>query len=451
MDSSSKSGKVYLRPQKAGKKWKPVWLTLVPPSSSGVGRLEIQDLGGTIGEHGMRRHQGLGERKPKVIRLSELLNVLRLPPNAEACPMENMCAFCVETQDRTLVFAALKDDCGEWVQKLCRSSFQRNNVPVSEPQMEENALYASADDVSDFRVVVQRTDAAARCGLQGAYWLQVGREALTLRDAQRSSVQEWRYELLRRYGKDKGSLSIETGRRCDCGPGTFIFETSQAETIFSLIQSTIKRKTTHTAPSGGHALEVEKSATLNIRPNSPLPRTPDLAEVSAIFESKLKTQEDESAASHPAPITLMPLPSLPNQETTSKSVVDNVYADPIDCIRAPVVNTSLYVDPASVLPLKPPGNAKTTVPEQHTDYAEVFDRVSLGQRVSADGFAEDEPIYSEPVKEGQKEEEKKADPFAHLYAQVCKTPKRSPSPQPRPQEMETEQDSDIIYENLGII
>ena len=35
-----------------------------------------------------------------------------------------MSAFCVETQDRTMVFAALKDDCVEWVEKLCHSTFQ---------------------------------------------------------------------------------------------------------------------------------------------------------------------------------------------------------------------------------------------------------------------------------------------------------------------------------------
>lgn len=29
-------------------KWKPVLLSLFPPSSSGVGRLEIQDVGGTL-------------------------------------------------------------------------------------------------------------------------------------------------------------------------------------------------------------------------------------------------------------------------------------------------------------------------------------------------------------------------------------------------------------------
>lgn len=33
---------VSLCPQK----WKPVWLSLTPPSSRGVGRLEIQDMGG---------------------------------------------------------------------------------------------------------------------------------------------------------------------------------------------------------------------------------------------------------------------------------------------------------------------------------------------------------------------------------------------------------------------
>lgn len=53
-------------------------------------------------------------------------------------------------------------------------------------------------------VVAQKTDAATRCDLQGAYWLQVGQEALQLRDTQKKSlVQEWPYEMLRRYGKDK--------------------------------------------------------------------------------------------------------------------------------------------------------------------------------------------------------------------------------------------------------
>lgn len=179
--------------------------------------------------------------------------------------------------------------------------------------------------------------------------------------------------------------------------------------------------------------------------------------MSAIFENKLRTHEDGDVTPptpHPAPITLMPLPSVPKQETKSKTVIDNVYADPIDCLHAPVVSTSLYVDPACVLPLKPPGNGDPTLTKQHSVYAEVYDKVSGEESTaSADRRADDEPIYSEPVKEEEKEKEEKKeeDPFAHLYAQVCKTNKRSPSPQPRPKVKETDLDGDIIYENLGII
>ncbi|XP_068176648.1 docking protein 1-like isoform X3 [Antennarius striatus] len=248
MDSRIKTGKVYLRPHKPGKKWKAVLLSLFSYSTSGVGRLEMQDIGGggAGGEHGvMRHHQPHVDRKLKVVRLSELISVLRLPPNAEACPMENMSAFCVETQDKTMVFATFKDDCVDWIEKLCHSTFQQSGPSgPSQLHMEENQIYASADDTPEFWVVVQRTEAASRCGLQGSYWLHVGREALLLRETQRKSiVHQWPYEFLRRYGNDKLALTIEAGRRCDSGPGSFTFETQQAEKIFSLIQSTIKQKT----------------------------------------------------------------------------------------------------------------------------------------------------------------------------------------------------------------
>lgn len=35
-----------------------------------------------------------------------------------------MSAFCVETQEKTMVFSALKDDCVDWVEKLCHSTFK---------------------------------------------------------------------------------------------------------------------------------------------------------------------------------------------------------------------------------------------------------------------------------------------------------------------------------------
>lgn len=45
--------------------------------------------GGVGGDHvsGVRRHHQAQEKKTKVVRLCELISVLRLPPNAEACPM----------------------------------------------------------------------------------------------------------------------------------------------------------------------------------------------------------------------------------------------------------------------------------------------------------------------------------------------------------------------------
>nr|XP_046256848.1 docking protein 1-like [Scatophagus argus] len=519
MDSQTKTGKVYLQPHRAGKKWKPVWLSLFPQSSSGVGRLEIQDMGGggVGGDHGtgVRRHhhQPHVDRKVKVVRLSELISVLRLPPNAEACPMENMSAFCVETQDRTMVFAALKDDCVDWVEKLCHNTFQRGGGSSSSRlHMEENVIYASADEASEYWVAIQKTDAATRCGLQGSYWLEVGREALLLREKQKKNiVSEWPYELLRRYGKDKLTLTIEAGRRCESGPGSFTFETQQAEKIFSMIQSTIKRKTSPVTISNQNQ-EGEKVIVTNIQALSPLPKIPDMTSMSALLEDKLRTQERKCAASEesaparedlvassecvsaqPAPITLMPLPLVPTLDSHSGGQCggqsEAVYADPDHCIRsAPKLQsaTGLYVDPASVLPLKPPSSRKTdtpspisfdSVPSINIDsdcvYSEVYDKISPVQIKQTVTLAGDEPIYSEPMSKAEMshKKESKPDPFSHLYAQVCKTTPSSSSSlilvpscsSPSSSSSSAISNSmsttkaadqsldDVIYENLGII
>ncbi|XP_072240143.1 docking protein 2-like isoform X2 [Leuresthes tenuis] len=514
MDSQTKAGKVYLRPHKAGKKWKPVWLSLFPHSSSGVGRLEIQDIGGGAagGDHGAvwRHHQPLGDRRVKVVRLSELISVLRLPPNAEACPLENTSAFCVETQDRTMVFAALKDECVDWVEKLCKSCFQRGGGSGPDQLlMEENQIYASADEAPLFWVLAQRTDAATRCGLQGSFWLQVGPEALLLRDPQKKNiVREWPYKLLRRYGRDKLTLTIEAGRRCGSGPGTFSFETQQAEQVFSLIQSSIKQKTSSATP-GHQTQEAETVPVTNIRAHSPLPKIPDVTSAAAMLDSKLRRRdrspgpEDGSPAesvgqsdSAPAPITLMPLPLLPTHGRTSGehhgSTPDAIYADPSDCVPSVLKarpTTALYVDPANVLPLKPPGSKESEPPRPASSaprpgptaevldsvYSDVFDKISPDQNnqpvLPSAGEAESsaEPIYTEPMSKTDSEGgESKPDPFAHLYAQVCR---KVPSPVPsvsvtpptsassssvrlgltRTDARDQTLDDDVIYENLGII
>ncbi|XP_061580139.1 docking protein 3 [Cololabis saira] len=511
MDTLTKSGKVYLRPLKPTKKWKPVWLSLFPPCSSGVGRLEIKDMGGGDHSPGVRRHHQVhGDRRPKVVRLSELISVLRLPPNAEACPMDNMSAFCVETQDRTMVFAALKEDCVDWVDRLCQSSFKTGSGSGSaQVHVEENHIYASADELSQFEVVIQRTDAATRCGLQGSFWLQVGQEALLLREQQtKNIVLKWPYELLRRFGIDKLAFTIEAGRRCESGPGPFCFETQQAEKIFSLIQSTIKHKT---STSTGHQIqEDERVLIVNKRSHSPLPPTFDMTNLFATLENKLRrspvftdrspTQDDLVGRSEcaPAPITLMPLPLVPTHDRSrgGDGQSDGIYADPECCIptiQTPntTPNKGLYIDPASVLPLNPPVlkvpdtlSLTSSVPDPNhkTDvrdsvYSEVLDKIHPEQKKQSDlpstfpqtsPFANDEPIYTEPTRETEelfKKTETKPDPFAHLYAKVCKTP---PSCGPSSTGDATPSTStssvtssvttaagdpldDVIYENLGII
>lgn len=281
-------------------------------------------------------------------------------------------------------------------------------------------------------------------------------------------------------------LTIETGRRCDCGPGTFLFETQQADQIFSLIKSNIKRKTSPVT-LGSHNKDVEKFPVVNIRPHSPLPRVPDRAGVASMLENMHvtldrrspglddggKTQKDLIGPSEaaPAPITLMPLPLIPTH-TSSQS--EAIYADPNICLfdLKPSPVTAQYVDPVMVLPLKPPQSEPeapgTTSPEPGLNsdvpdsvYSEVFDKVSPDQsklhillRAEKPGG---EPVYSEPISKGHKvsepRETSKPDPFAHLYAQVCKAPSRttitistplSSKPSEEPQD-------DVIYENLGII
>ncbi|XP_039889527.1 docking protein 1-like [Simochromis diagramma] len=400
--------------------------------------------------------------------------------------MENMWAFCVETQDRTMVFAALRDDCADWVDKLCQSTFQKGGRPRSnQPQMEENQIYVSVEEASEFWVAIQRTEAATRCSLQGAYWLQVGREALLLKETQKKKVvHEWPYELLRRYGNDKLTLTIEAGRRCDSGPGAFIFETPQAEKIFALIQSTIKLKTSSTNQNP----EGEKVAVTNIQAHSPLPKVPDMTNMAAILENKLRTEEsrEESAHAredHPPPITLMPLPLVPAGSSAGNhgDQSEAIYANPTDCIRPvtkPPPVRATYIDPASVLPLKPPCAAPHPPPradDPDSVYSEVYDKIghhqnkdnSLQKKEETKVSAEGDAVYAQPSRRSKVslKSEAKADPFAHLYAHVCKkAPSSSPSTSndstpsslsPIANRSTTKASDcpldDVISENLGII
>lgn len=283
----------------------------------------------------------------------------------------------------------------------------------------------------------------------------------------------------------QSSLTIEAGRRCDSGPGSFIFETPQAERIFSMIQSNIKQKSS-TISADNHNQEADKVS--SIRAHSPLPKIPDLSSLVATLENKSRKQENKSASpeeSTQAPITLMPLPLIPTQDGpavgSASSQSEAVYADPVDCIQAAAKlqpGKALYVDPASVLPLQPPGS-RSTLPPGTSDslpsvdidrpdsvYSEVYDKISPVQiKKSAPRPVDKEPIYTVPQSNAEEKElpkkESKPDPFAHLYAQVCKAkPSASASTSadsttaPSAQAVMSSGNQpldDIIYENLGII
>uniref|UniRef100_A0A2I3MD61 Docking protein 3 n=1 Tax=Papio anubis TaxID=9555 RepID=A0A2I3MD61_PAPAN len=70
--------------------------------------------------------------------------------------------------------------------------------------MEENSIYSSWQEVGEFPVVVQRTEAATRCQLKGPALLVLGPDAIQLREAKVTQVlYSWPYHFLRKFGSDK--------------------------------------------------------------------------------------------------------------------------------------------------------------------------------------------------------------------------------------------------------
>ncbi|KAK5608424.1 hypothetical protein CRENBAI_025930 [Crenichthys baileyi] len=251
MDAHIKEGQLFVQHQKFGKKWKKNWFVLYPASQNGIARLEFFDShsGGTASSGGSGSSSNEKTRKldKKIIRLSECISIL--PATIETCPKDNMEAFYVETNDKTHVFAAEKNTAREWMNTMCDIAFQRGNGSSltdsnggpQDLQMSENLIYYSRDEVNEFWVTVQRTEASERCGLAGSYWLKAENEALILKEPKtKRKVQVWPYKLLRRYGRDRVMFSFEAGRRCDSGPGNFTFETKQGNEIFSLVDLAIQ-------------------------------------------------------------------------------------------------------------------------------------------------------------------------------------------------------------------
>uniref|UniRef100_A0A3P8TRC4 Docking protein 1b n=1 Tax=Amphiprion percula TaxID=161767 RepID=A0A3P8TRC4_AMPPE len=255
MDTHVKEGQLYVQHQKFGKKWKKNWFVLYPASQNGIARLEFFDSpsgggGGVGGGSGSGSNEKTKKLDKKIIRLSECISIL--PALTESCPKDNMAAFCVETNDKMHVFAAEKNAAKDWMDTMCDIAFQGgsgssssgatdSNGGPQDLQMSENLIYYSREEVNEFWVSIQRTEASERCGLAGNYWLKAENDVLILKEPKtKRNVLVWPYKLLRRYGRDRVMFSFEAGRRCDSGPGNFTFETKQGNEIFMLVDQAIQ-------------------------------------------------------------------------------------------------------------------------------------------------------------------------------------------------------------------
>ncbi|XP_051983265.1 docking protein 1 [Xyrauchen texanus] len=369
MDHYGKRGEVYLQHQRHGEKWKRYWLTLHPASRHGVARLELSEASQERSTVVVRRHP---ERK--VVRLNDCVSVVKLPPHAEACPGENMAAFCVETEEKRLVFAAERESCGEWVEIICNIAFQKhcNSGPKSVPRMEDNQIYMSREQLCEFKVLVSQTEASVGCGLTGQYWLQAGDDMLVLQDLEtRKTVLEWPYKLLRRYGQDKMLFSIEAGRRCESGPGTFNFETRQSEEILRLIESAIRQQNSLTVAEGRNSPHSPRSRS----PRSPLPRRPDSF-------GMLYTERTNS----------------PDSIGVSESVYSNQADALVPNIHA--LSNPLYIKPASLIGLIEPVKSDDSLSSSkrtHTDTAGGTNLIEPVYSNPADLFGGHESVYAQPA------------------------------------------------------
>ncbi|KAB1260132.1 Docking protein 3 [Camelus dromedarius] len=214
LETPVKDGILYQQHVKFGKKsWRKVWGLLYAGGPSGVARLEsweVRDGGqGPAGD----RSAGPGRRgERRVIRLADCVSVL--PADGESCPRDTG-AFLLTTTERSHLLAAQHRQA--WIGSICQLAFpgtgesssgsgeaeapKRGPVP-----MEENSIYSSWKEVGEFPVVVQRTEAAARCQLKGPYLLLLGQDAIQLSEpASPQALYTWPYRFLRKFGSDKVS------------------------------------------------------------------------------------------------------------------------------------------------------------------------------------------------------------------------------------------------------
>ncbi|XP_055067726.2 docking protein 1b [Misgurnus anguillicaudatus] len=433
MDTHVKEGQLYVQHQKFGKKWKKNWFVLYPASQNGIARLEFYDCSGSASDKPSTK-----KLDKKIIRLSECISIL--PALTETCPKENMSAFCVETNDKTYVFAADKYVTNEWVEKMCEIAFQggfsvgsSDSNGQQELQMAENLIYYSREEVNEFWVTIQRTEASERCLLSGNYWLKANADSLILKDPKtKKELLVWPYKLLRRYGRDRVMFSFEAGRRCESGPGNFTFETKQGNEIFHIVENAIREQKAQAEErhQSCPSLDSDCPALQQIRAaisegNNREPdgdsggSKPGSADgIISRRDNDGKNLKGRSLPEPPAPVGGTPPRSpMPRGNKTGQLLEDqsSLYSEPADSVRAPqILGDCLYSDPVDSIKTAMP----TPTPRQRPTgeegggrppplYSDIYDQISLDlvQRTAALGLLNNrhpadggskEHIYDEP-------------------------------------------------------
>ncbi|XP_069833149.1 docking protein 1 isoform X2 [Dendropsophus ebraccatus] len=356
-------------------KWKRCYVVLYPDSQFGVARIEIYDWkDGTLAGEKIYARRATDR---KVIRLAECIHVAPAP--TETGHKENMMAFIIETSDKTMLMSAERPQCEEWVQRLTEVAFpgkvngsQDKGAEASDGatslEMAVNSIYFSREEVSEYRVTVQRTEAAERCSLRGTYILRAEADCLILKDPNTKEVlYSWPYKLLRRYGRDKVMFSFEAGRRCQSGPGNFTFETSQGHEIFQKVEGSIRAQqgsenrlsgptldtetptdnTSLGSDSGGSDIQSrkdteEKALKTRALPNLPLPKPVQpqhLLDPSPLGTMPGKTNTpprspiSRSLSSHPGDAEHLMVYSEPKDSVKGANPhFDPLYSDPVDSV-----------------------------------------------------------------------------------------------------------------------
>uniref|UniRef100_A0A8C3IJQ2 Docking protein 1 n=1 Tax=Chrysemys picta bellii TaxID=8478 RepID=A0A8C3IJQ2_CHRPI len=290
-------------------RWKKNWFVLYPASQHGVARLEFfdcKDPGAPAEKLSTKRLD------KKIIRLADCLSVAPMP---ESGPKDSMAVFRLETSDRSYLFAAEKEQSAEWVKKLCEIAFsvsaasKESDVGAPALEMAVNSIYYSREEVNAFWVTVQRTEAAERCALHGAYMLKAEQDSLILKEPRtQETLYTWPYRLLRRYGRDKVMFSFEAGRRCESGPGNFTFETKQGNEIFRLVEASIREQKAQVEENrqSCDSLDLDCPSVVLIR--------------NALADSALLPSED------PASLYSEPMDAVKG----IRARLDPLYSDPID-------------------------------------------------------------------------------------------------------------------------